>query len=219
MCIIENINWNVASCAISAIMAVLAGATLWVSYKQRRDDLRARLSFEIISHDDMLLLKVSNIGKETTYNVQLKFTGKPITENFSLAIRKCFASLESKKIALVSGRSVYFLISYVYSSNKSFTIADENISNETVNKWLDKNINENIHVIGKYCDKYNIDETFSLNNYIGCRSLIIYSPTESALREISKGISCKNNLHSPIQKRIEDIYYLMEKISKNIETE
>lgn len=96
MCIIENINWNVVSCAISAIMTVLAGATLWVSYKQRRDDLRARLSFEIISHDDMLLLKVSNIGKETAYNVQLRFTGKPITENFSLAIRKGFASLESK---------------------------------------------------------------------------------------------------------------------------
>ncbi len=214
---INDINWDAISSIVTAIMAILAGLTLWISYKQRRDDLRARLSFEIISWEHLFLLKVTNIGQETAYNVQLNITGEPIEDNYSQNTRMAFEELKKRNIAMTPGRSLYFMLSDIYSRNSNHQIGNEQFSSEQVNEWLDSHIDKHIHIDGSYCCKYSINETFSMLDFIGCKSIIVSSPTELALMQLSKGISCKNDFHRPIQEKIDDINKSLDKLVKAYE--
>ena len=211
---ISNINWDVISSIVTTIMAILAGATLWISYKQRRDDLRARLLFEVISWEGLFLLKVSNVGKEPAYSVRLNITGAPIEENYSNNTRKIFEELKKRTIVMAPGKSIYFMLSNVYG-NSIHKIGNESFSSEQVNKWLDANIDKKIQIVGSYCGKYKIKEAFTIQNFIGYKSIMVHSNAELALMELSKGISCKNNFHRPIQERIDDIQKIVGQINKS----
>ena len=214
---ISNINWDAISSIITAIMAIIAGATLWVSNKQRREDLRARLTFEVISWEHLFLLKVTNIGQETAYNVQLNITGEPIEDNYSQNTRMAFEELKKRNIAMTPGRSLYFMLSDIYSTNSTHQIREEQFSSEQVNEWLNTHIDKNIYIKGSYCGKYEIDESFSMQDFIGCKSIIVSSPAELALMQLSKGISCKNDSHRPIQEKIDDINKSLDKLVKAYE--
>ena len=81
------IDWDAVSSITSVIMMGIALFTLWVTYQQRRDELRARLSFEIISWNGLFLLKITNVGKESAYNIQLNFSGEFLETHFSNEIK------------------------------------------------------------------------------------------------------------------------------------
>ena len=81
------IDWDAVSSITSVIMMGIALFTLWVTYQQRRDELRARLSFEIISWNGLFLLKITNVGKESAYNIQLNFSGEFLETLFSNEIK------------------------------------------------------------------------------------------------------------------------------------
>lgn len=205
-----SIDWDAITCVVTTAMTIFAGATLWVNYKWRRDDLKARLTFEVISWNHLFLLKVTNVGKETAYNVKLEVTGGPIMNHFSDDIKNEFSALKNMKLSLVSGRTIYFYLSPVYSTNNaSYKIGRDEFSSQEINKWLDKYMDMDICIDGMYCKRYKIKEKFSMRSFIGCKSIIVETPTEIALQEISNGIACKNNLHKPIQQRIEDIYKVL----------
>lgn len=214
---INDINWNAISSLVTVIMTVLAGITLWVSCKQRRDDLRARLSFEVISWEHLFLLKVTNVGKEAAYNVHLNISGKPIEDNYSKNSRKAFDELKMRNIAMLPGRSLYFMLSDIYSNNTTHRIGDEQFSSKQVNEWLDSHIDKEIRIKGLYCGKYKINESFTMQDFIGCKSIIVSSPTELALMQLSKGVSCKNDFHRPIQEKIDDINKSLDRLAKAYE--
>ena len=79
------INWTAVSAIITAITALVAVIALWQNKQQLKEmrqqwleDRRARLSFGIISNDGLFLLRITNVGKETAYNISMTLTGDPI---------------------------------------------------------------------------------------------------------------------------------------------
>lgn len=207
------IDWNVVTSIFTTLMTFLAGATLWINYKWRRDDYRARLAFEIVSWNNLFLLKVTNIGKETCYNANLKISGKPIDEHFSEEIRNEFKGLNGIKLTLSPNRTLYFYLSPVYSQKGgTVRIGKEEYPWQKINNWLDNYIDRDIHIFGIYNNRYKIKESFSMKSFIGCKSIVVETPTEIALQEISKGLVCKNSFHKTIQQSLEGIN---EKLERN----
>ena len=110
-----NLTWN-NSISISDIadlsMAFFALATLifslWQTYqmrKQQQEEERARLLFSIISYKGLFLLKISNIGKRTAYNIKIKVDGDFIENHFSKNIKKEYEELAKTAFVLTGGDS------------------------------------------------------------------------------------------------------------------
>ena len=84
------INWTAVSAIITAITALVAVIALWQNKQQLKEmrqqwleDRRARLSFGIISNDGLFLLRITNVGKETAYNISITLTGVLIDNHYS----------------------------------------------------------------------------------------------------------------------------------------
>ena len=87
------INWDAISSITSVIMMLVALITLWVTYQQRKEDTRARLTFEIVSWKNLFLLKISNIGKECAYNIRMQIDGEFIENHYSEEVKNAFSNI------------------------------------------------------------------------------------------------------------------------------
>lgn len=177
--------------------------------KQYEEENRARLIFEIVSIQDLFLLKIANIGKNTAYDVHFTIKSKLIDNHFSKEIKSCYEQTNQKNFILSPGRSLYLFISSVYTS-QSHTIFDKNYLSTTINEWLDKYKNEKIYITGQYCGKYKINEEFTISDYIGMKhSIIIQDDTTLAIKDIYKEIK-KHNANiksiSSLLERIDSTY-------------
>jgi len=220
MNIMYCINWDAVSSVTSVLMMIVAFFTLWVTYRQRRDDLRARLSFEIVSWREMFMLKITNIGKECAYNIQIKFDGEFLDNHFSKEVKDNFIAVASKPFTMAAGRDLYYYLTPVYHSHGcSFTFGKDTFNNQIVNAWLDKNINSHLHISGKYCNKYSIEESLSISEFIVGKPFVVEDSQTIALEQISKGLSCKNDFHRPIQEKIDDIAKSLETLAKKYNNE
>ena len=56
----------------------------------------------------------------------------------------------------------------------------------------------------------------SISDYIAGMPLVVEDAGTIALEEISKGLSCKNDFHRPIQERIDDIAKSLEKLVRSV---
>lgn len=220
-----EINWTAISSIVSSIMVLIALISLCQNRKQlhllekqREEDLRAKLVLEIISWQNLFLLKISNIGKETAYNIKIDIEGELIDNHFSNNIKDEFKSLSNNIFNMVVGHSLYYYISPVYSENSALHNigGNESFNGKEINKWLNKYKDSSIHISGRYCDKYIINEDFSISKFITGKSIIVESSSSRALQEISKGLSCKNDSHRSIQENIDDIATSLEQIKKYI---
>ncbi len=77
------------------------------------------------------------------------------------------------------------------------------------NEWKDKKVV--LRITGCYCDKYQVDETFYMEEYIAMRFMKVTDDTTAAITSIKQGLVCPNKNHLPIQESL-DI------IAKQIET-
>ena len=125
------INWNAISAIANIAIALLALITYIYSRNQakkqdalRFEDLRARLAFSIVDWHNHYMLKISNVGKETAYNVQLNVSGPPISENPFDLVKDVFARLRETTIIIESGQSVYYLISPTEKARGDYGIED-----------------------------------------------------------------------------------------------
>lgn len=210
------IDWDAVTSITGVLMMIVAFITMWVTYRQRRDDLRARLSFEIISWREMFLLKITNIGKECAYNIQIKFNGEFLDNHFSKEVKDNFIAVSSKPFTMAAGRDLYYYLTPIYHEHGcSFRIGKENFSSQNVNAWLAENKNSKLNISGKYCNRYSIKESLSINEFIVGKPLVVEDVRTVALEQISKGLSCKNDYHRPIQEKIDDISKSLETLVKN----
>lgn len=177
-----TIDWVTISAFITATMALIAGITLCQNHlqlkelkRQWEETNRARLTFSIVSKQGMFLLKITNVGKRTAYDIELKFSDEFIDILFSERVKNTYKYIQNNKLAIESGDSKYYFIAPKFlNENGMYYIGEhENYTEEFINQWLDANFTKRINITGKYCSQYDINESLSLDYYISRESMVI----------------------------------------------
>lgn len=221
-CNLHTIDWNAISAIVTAIMALIAIISLCQNRRQLRilkeqwrEDNRARLNFSVIVNDELYLLKISNIGKETAYNIKLNLSGDLIDNHYSDSIKDLYKKLQSRAIAIEAGVSKYFYISRVKSLDGGpIQIRGDKAAHtqESVNKWIDDNRDKPLKITGSYCDKYDINESFCISDFIMDGSLRLKDDLVASVQGIKKGLVLTNDQYMPIQK---SLHIIADKIKKD----
>ena len=86
---------------------------------------------------------------------------------------------------MAPGRCLYFYLTPIHTTQKTHKIDGVDFSSEMINQWLEKYKAEPIFITGSYCGRYEIQEKFSINDFMGT-SLIVYDNTTLALQDIGK---------------------------------
>lgn len=202
-------NYDLINTLSNIVLATIALLSLMLNFyliyrerKNRIENVRARLYFSIADWNNKYMLKVSNVGKETAYHINLKVSGRPISENLYSFVIQVFDRLSDIVFSLEAGRSVYYLISPTERCGDEEGIKGiETHSGNEICEWLKKYEDEDIMVSGSYCDKYDIKETFSI------REFLLYGSFEhkDALEEIADAFVSRNPSDKSIQKNIDVI--------------
>lgn len=213
--------WNILSTVANLLMALFALIAIWQNRKQLKElkkqyneDSRARLQFEIVANRGPFLLKITNVGKETAYDVKLNIESELINNHFSSYIKQFYSNINEISSTIVAGRSLYYYLSPIKGSN-SATIHKEEFDFSLIDKWLDQYIGCPIIIKGTYSKQYAIDEEMTINGFMAGGSITVYDESILALQEISKVLACKNDFHCPIQENIEDIMKSISQISNS----
>ena len=159
--------------------------------KQFEEENRARLLFEIVSYQNTFLLKIANIGNTTAYDVNINIKSKLIDEHFSDEIKSYFEQTNKKNHIMAPLWCLDLFISPNHSTLQTHTIGGKTYSSDQTNKWLETYQNEKIFITGKYCRKYEIQEEFSISDFIG-KSLIVHDSISLVLQDISREITESN---------------------------
>ncbi|MCM1041294.1 MAG: hypothetical protein NC396_02540 [Bacteroides sp.] len=223
---LSTINWSAISSIIMALTALAATISLIQNRKQLnviktqwKEDNRARLNFSIIVNDGLFLLKISNIGKETAYNIKLSIVSEIIDNHYSADIKKVYEKLQEKPIAIEAGVSKYFYISRINDTNlATIQIGNEVFNNDSINKWIDNNKDKPLNIIGRYCDQYDIKDSFCISDFIMDGSMLPKNELVASIQEIKKGLVINNGQYMPIQKSLDTIVKAIRQASK-IDTE
>ena len=177
---------------------ILLGINSWQIYilkKQRKEDLRARISLSVIAWGGMFLLKISNIGKETAYDINIKINSSFIKEHYSTHIKTAFDKLEQKSFSLEAGKSHFADLGSHYMNDDQFVfygnkrdVDKEEFGGRIVNEWLKKHESDAFEITGNYCgNKYKIRERFSIVDFVA-GSIVHYDDITAELKELNKSI-------------------------------
>jgi hypothetical protein len=189
-----TINWEAISSIVSCGVIITTLVTLRYNKRQLNEfkrqweeENRARLNFSVVSIHGWILLKITNVGKRNAYNIKLHFDDEFISKLFSKCAQNVYKDLQSINLAIEPGKSNYYDISPCYSNpTEKYTYeSKETFMGDFVNKWLTDNINFKIHIEGSYCDRYIINENFSISNFI-TKSMVVKDDASLALEGIKK---------------------------------
>lgn len=156
---IYTIDWVTISALITAIMAIIAGIALHQNSlqlkelkKQWEEKNRARLTFSIVARQDMFLLKITNAGQQTAYDIELNFSNNFIDNHFSEQVKNTYKKIQNTKFAIESGDSKFFFISPIYKEDTSLHDIgkNEHYTGKDINQWLDTNSANLIDITGQY---------------------------------------------------------------------
>lgn len=214
-------TWDILSSVANSLMALFALIAIWQNRKQLlelkkqyNEDSRVRLTFEIISDKGLFLLKISNVGKATAYNTRIIVESSMLDNHYSNTVKSQYEEIKRFNATLVAGRNLYYIISPIKTANEStYRIGMESFNLDVINKWLDMYWKTPIYITGSYCGIYDIKEVLSLQDFMAGGSIIVEDSSTIALKEISRGLSCKNDSYRPIQENIEKIMNIINQIS------
>lgn len=207
-----TINWITISAIVTTIMAFIAGFALYKNGQQLKEikrqwdeTNRPRLVFSIVARQEMFLLKISNVGQQTASHIKLNFSHDFINDLLYKDIKNTFRKLQDKEFCIESGISKFFLISPIYDiKNYKISRTNENFTKEQINQWIDDNIQRRIEINGTYGDKYKIEETLSIDDYINS-SMVIDDELTYAVKIIKNNLIVNNDQYYPIQKSLDII--------------
>ena len=208
-CIYSCINWDAVSAISNIVMAIIAFGSLvfsfYLLYRERKDrieDIRARLSFSIVEWQDFYMLKIANVGKETAYGIKLNVTGPPITDNPIGLVRDVFKKLKNGTINIEAGNSVYYLISPSESAKEEQGLdGGKKYHMSDILGWLDSQVNEPIIITGKYNNRYDVQESFTIRDFNQYGAFVVNDPLQS----IAEAIVSHDFDDKSIQKNIQII--------------
>ena len=219
-----QLDWDVINAISTALMAFLTLLTLGYSKvqlnemrKQWSESNRARLTFSIISWNGLFLLKISNVGKELAYDINVKFNDDFIEGLNAKYTKETFENLQQNLFCIESGASKYYDISSKYSERLITTIGSESFNSNQIKNWLDENINRKITIKGKYCKRYSIDECFSISDFVN-RSTVVVDDATLAFQRIQEGVSVRNDNYYPIQKSLDILAKSVQKLIEEFRT-
>lgn len=180
--------------------------------RQWKETNRARLTFAIVAYDGLFLLKITNCGSITAYDIKLKLNQQFLDNHFSCNIKKQLATLAKKPFCIEAGVSKYYYISPIYS-DASCRIGNENYDGSQIKKWLDEHKSDRIIIKGEYNNTYEIDEDFSLEEYIN-GAIVVKDDLTLAIERIKKGAIVQNNQYYPMQKSLDIIARNLQELGK-----
>lgn len=179
MILCNSIDWTAvgsiataASAILTLIMLGINAYQIYILKKQRIEENRARLCFSIVAWNDMFLLKIKNVGKEVAYNIKLKLSSPIIDGHYSSNVIDRLRRLENNPFMIESEHTNYYDISYSYTKGNTMVYEPENPDKKEefisadINQWLDTHLDDKITITGTYCDKYDINENFSISDFI-----------------------------------------------------
>jgi hypothetical protein len=204
-----EINWECINAISNIVMASIALSSLLLSLylvcnnrRQRQEDVRARLYFGIVDWQNKYMLKITNVGKETAYRINIRVTGAPISDNLYSFVRDVFKKLSSIYFCLEAGHSAYYLISPTERcANEEGLEKGEKHSSTEIREWLIKYDDEDICIEGEYCDRYSVCEKFSIREFLLIGSFEHKEPIE----EIADAILSRDPSDHKIQNSISKI--------------
>lgn len=192
------------SAIASFTMIYFTWKTLKEMQRQWNETNRARLTFAIVAYDGVLLLKITNCGTATAYNITINFNKDFIDKHFSSKIKEKLQSLSSKSFCIEAGICKYYYISPIYTEG-TCTIGDkETYTGEQIKKWLDEHKSDKIEITGQYCDLFDIKEEFSIDEFIN-GGIVVKDELTLAVERIKKGMIVQNDQYYPIQKSLDII--------------
>lgn len=209
------IDWNAISAIANICIALLALFTYLYTRSQakkneqlRFEDVRARLSFSIVDWHDYYMLKITNVGKETAYDIQLNISGTPISESLFSFVKDVFVNLRSTPICIESGQSVFYLVSPTEKAKGLYGIeGQEQIDAKEIQKWLENHDKEDIIITGKYNNRHDINESFCIRDYAQFGAFEHKEPIE----EISDALYSRDPSDKNVQKNIQQITEIIKK--------
>lgn len=192
---LNTIDWNAISSIITLVALIIALISLRQNSKQLKEmkrqwdeENRPNINISIAISQAWFVLKISNIGKKDAFNINIKFNDEFIESIPDRNFKKGYLSLQSKPFFIEKGKSKYFMI---------------DSCKETKNNWKDKD--GTIVVTGTYCNKYTINETLDINEFIIESSLKVNDELTTIMEYIKQGLIVQNNGYMPIQKSLDAI--------------
>ena len=188
-----KINWN----AISAIATLFMVLATFITIQQNKRQLkelkrqwdeanRARLTFSIVVFNGLHLLKITNCGTATAYNIHIKFNEDFINNHFSNSIKIWLRKLESNPFCIEAGVSKHYYLAPIYGDGL-YRLQNESYDGAQINKWLDEHKTDKIKIKGRYCDTYDINEEFSIDEYIN-GAIVVSDELTIAIDRLKKSV-------------------------------
>lgn len=193
MCCICSIDWTAVSAVATLVMALATFITIRQNKKQLRElqrqwneTNRARLTFSIVVINGLYLLKITNCGTTTAYNISIKFKGNLIDNHFSDSIKERYYTMGDKPFCIEAGVSKHYYISPI-TGFESLTIDGNRYNGAHIDKWLEEHKGDKISITGKYCDRYDISEEFSIDDFIN-GAMVVNNELVLALDRLKKSV-------------------------------
>ena len=172
-------SWSTFWTALSAIGTIAMTIVTYCSLKdnrksladikqQREDEMRARIECSIIKDKLGYFLKISNVGKEGAFNINIDVSGKPIDNTLYDFVKETFENLKSQKFALTPGDNKFFYISpHIINDDRDITKLPwkQKYSRVDINNWLKQHDTEMISIVGTYNDRYYISFHHSIREF------------------------------------------------------
>ncbi len=181
---------------------------------------RARLQFCIAPIRGVFFLKISNIGNENAYNINLKFNSEFLDMLYSNTHRKSFEDIQNHNFTIEMKGSKYIIIGNIYlKDNQTENDGEQTFNAADIKQWVDNNKNVDIRITGSYCDTYTIDETFRLNDTLLPGAVVMQSNIELSLDQMQKGLTSPNLVRPipTIQKSLKTLNENMNNIINKLE--
>ncbi|NLI35515.1 MAG: hypothetical protein GX416_03205 [Bacteroidales bacterium] len=192
---LNTIDWNAISSIITLIALIIALISLRQNSKQLKEmkrqwdeENRPNINISIDISQSWFVLKISNIGKQDAFNINIKFNDEFLKNIPNSRYRNSYLSLQSNPFFIEKGKSKYFMI---------------DSCKETKNNWKDKD--GTIIATGTYCNKYTINETLDINEFIIENSFKVNDELTTIMGYIKQGLIVQNNDYMPIQKSLDAI--------------
>lgn len=184
--------------------------------RQWIEEHRARLVFSLACKERMIVLKVSNVGKETAYNIRLRFSDDFIDSLFVKYIRDLYISFKDKSFTIGACEDKFFFLSGTWGDEgvHQFYRPKESIDNSKFVEWLNSHFTMPITITGVYNDKYSVNEVLRLDEFF-FNSLTIRDDLTNGIMAIHKGLVLNNNRYATIQESLDTIAKVLEQNQKS----
>ena len=187
------------------------------------NEIRMKAVTELLKFYDVKDSSITVAQKQFNSTIVKNFAWSPNPESpnvfalFSPEIKKAFESFSKKTFCFAPGREAYiYLCPMIDDTNSTHIIYGRQFSANQINPWIEQHKQSLITIEGQYCDRYDITEHFTIESFTSDLFLRHENSSTRALQQISKGITCRNDLHRPIQELVDNISKSIDIIQKKM---